>query len=231
MPTHSFQQGSGFKVTGGTGGVSGGGGLAGTLTIDEIQSETGSNEAGVQASQIGFANAPTSAGADSHVTLTWKLVGTNQCSLTVEDDSVATGETGTSDITASTRPVADRPPLLNNFEGATEEHYRYTASNTITKLKMDYEGVSITNAGGVAVPLRTLATNGIGTGSNSSGWITSSLSTGITLDIQQIISSLSDDIKTHVCDGIVKLYAGDSSNEGLLKQFRLRVYTHAVSTY
>ena len=231
MPTHSFNQGSGFKVTGGTGGVSGSGGPAGTLTIDEIQSETGSNEAGVQASQIGFANAPTNAAADSHATLKWKLVGTNQCSLTVEDDSSATGETGTSDITASTRPVAVRPPTLNNFEGATEEHYRYTASNTITKLKMDYEGVSITNASGVTVPLRTLATNGIATGSNSSGWITSNLSTGITLDIQQATGNVSNNIKTHVCDGIVKLYAGDSSSEGLLKQFRLRVYTHAISTF
>ena len=68
-------------------------------------------------------------------------------------------------------------------------------------------------------------------GSNSSGWKTSNLSTGITLNIQQLTGTLSDDNKTHVTDGVVKLYAGDSTNEGLLKQFRLRVYTSATSTY
>jgi hypothetical protein len=323
MTTHTFQQGSGFKVTGGTGGVSGGGGgsaPAGTTTIEEIQSETGSNEAGVQASQIGFANAPASAAASSRVTLKWSTLTSTKCSLIVEDDSSASGESGTSDVTASTRPVASRPPTLNNFEDAngfespasysrsspqyyavelyqggaepetfqgpiywngtqiyagsmtpgtvwspnmtyvhtdgltykvgsyqevfnddtyysitrgipTEEHYRFTASNTITKLKMDYEVNTLTTASGVVVPLRTLAGNLISSGSNSSGWITSSLSTGITLNIQQIIGSVSDDLKVHVTDGIVKLYAGDSSNEGLLKQFRLRVYTSATSTY
>ena len=308
-------------TTGGDG-LGGGGGSApaGTTTIEEIQSETGSNEQGVQASQIGFANAPASASASSRVTLKWSTLTSTKCSLTVEDDSSATGEGGTSDITASTRPVASRPPTLNNFEDATgyaspasysrsapryhavelyqggaepetfqgpiywndtqiyagsftpgsgwspndtyvhtdgftykvgsyqevynddtyysitrgipiEEHYRFTASNTITKLKMDYEVNTLTNASGVAVPLRVLGSGGISSGSNSSGWITSNLSTGITLNIQQIIGSLSDDIKVHVTDGIVKLYAGDSTNEGLLKQFRLRVYTSATSTY
>lgn len=324
MPTHVFNSGAGIGAqVGEAGGVSGGGGgsaPAGTTTIEEIQSETGSNETGIQASQVGFANAPSSAAATSHVTLKWSLLGSDKCQLIVEDDSSASGEAGTSDITASTRPVASRPPTLNNFEDATgyeafqysrggtryhavelyqggaepetfqgpiywngtqiyagsstpgtgwntnqtyydstsgltykvgsfqevynddtyysitrgiptEEHYRFTASNTIIKLKMDYEVNTLTNAGGATVPLRTLDSNIIVSGSNSSGWITSNLSTGITLDIQQVIGSLSDDSKTHATDGIVKLYAGDSSNEGLLKQFRLRVYTSATSTY
>jgi len=329
MPTHVFNSGAGIGAqVGEAGGVSGGGGgsaPAGTTTIEEIQSETGSNEQGVQASQVGFANAPSSAAASSRVSLIWKLVGSNQCQLRVEDDSSASGESGTSDLTNSTRPVASRPPLLNDFSDATgdsdspqynrslstysygvkevnyvdgegfndtargdiyynsvkvydagfvmgstwsvgdsvpgdndnytyrvgayqevynsdeyyavirevpnEEHYRFTTTNTCTKLKMDYEINTLTNASGVTVPLRTLAGNVLASGSNSSGWITSSLSTGITLNIQQIISSLSDDSKTHATDGIIKLYAGDSSNEGLLKQFRLRVYTSATSTY
>ena len=328
MPTHVFNSGAGIGAqVGETGGVSGGGGgtaPAGTTTIEEIQSETGSNEQGVQASQIGFANAPSGASASSRVSLIWNA-GSTTCHLYVEDDSGATGESGTSDLSASTRPVASRPPLLNDFSGATgdseseqynrslstysygvkevnyvdgegfndtargdiyynsvkvydagfnmgstwsvgdsvpgdsdnytytvgsyqevyngdeyyavirgvpaEEHYRFTTTNTVTKLKMDYEVNTLTTASGVTVPLRTLAGNPMTSGSNSSGWITSGLNTGITLNIQQLTGVLSDDTKVHVTDGVVKLYAGDSTNEGLLKQFRLRVYTTATSTY
>ncbi len=324
MPTHSYNQGSGFKVTGGTGGVSGGAGTppAGTLTVDEIQSETGSNEQGIQASQIGFANAPLTAGATSDMAIQWKVSG-NRCSLIVSDDSSSSGEIGTSDITATTRPVADRPPLLNNFEDANgyeaeqysrtgtkyyavtlqqggvepetfrgpiyynnveivgtnstpgliwstgqtygphsdgytyqvgsyqqvynddtyyaitrgipkEEHYAYTMTNTPTKLKMDYEIATLTNAGGIVTPLRNMIysqVDQLASGSNSSGWITTNLTTGIKIDIHQIIPAFADDTATHLCDGIVKLYAGDGTDEGLLKQFRLRVYTTATSTY
>lgn len=329
MPTHVFNSGAGIGAqVGETGGVTGGGGgtaPAGTTTIEEIQSETGSNEQGVQASQIGFANAPLGASASSRVSLIWKA-GSNACQLFVEDDSAATGESGTSDVTSSTRPVASRPPLLNDFSDATgdagspqynrsggssysygvkevnyvdgegfndtargdiyynsvkvydagfvmgstwsvgdsvsgdsdnytytvgayqevynsdeyyavirsvpnEEHYRFTATNTVTKLKMDYEINTLTTAGGAPSPLRNLDGSALASGSNSSGWITSNLSTGITLNIQQLTGVLSDDNKTHVTDGVVKLYAGDSTNEGLLKQFRLRVYTTATSTY
>ncbi len=329
MATHVFNSGAGIGAQAAeAGGVSGGGGTApaGTVTIEEIQSETGSSEQGIQASQVGFANAPSTASASSRVSLIWKRVGTTQCQLKVEDDSSASGEAGTSDITASTRPVAVRPPLLNNFEDATgdysayqhnsstyyyreqnytdgegfvdtyyaaewnnaglgtggsafvtgplatgdtfagsdgntyklgnsqgtsgtypndsedwaiaqleapsEEHYRFTTTNTCIKLKMDYEIDTVQDASGATVPLRNLQGSQMSSGSNSSGWITTNLSTGITLNIQQIIfPAISDDTKTHITDGVVKLYAGDSTNEGLLKQFRLRVYTYAVSTY
>lgn len=324
MPTHSYNQGSGFKVTGGTGGVTGGSGTppAGTTTVDEIQSDTGSNETGIAATQTGFANAPLTAGAQSDMAIQWKVSG-NRCSLIVSDDSSATGEIGTSDITATTRPVASRPPTLNNFEDAsgyeteqysrtgtkyyvvelyqggvepetfrgpiyynnveilatnstpgltwspgqtygphtdgytykvgsyqqvynddtyyavtrgipTEEHYAFTMTNTPTKLKMDYEISTLTNASGQTVPLRTMVPKTpttLSSGTNSSGWITTNLTAGIIIDINQIIPAAADFTATHLCDGIVKLYAGDGTNEGLLKQFRLRVLTTATSTY
>ena len=50
MPTHSFQQGSGFKVTGGTGGISAGNSIAGSVVTEEIRSidDAGSNDLGVR---------------------------------------------------------------------------------------------------------------------------------------------------------------------------------------
>lgn len=112
-----------------------------------------------------------------------------------------------------------------------EEVYRYTTTNTITKLKMDFVADTITTASGTVVPLRTMGVQTLGAGTTSTGWITSNLTTGISWKVQQLTGNVSDDTKTHLTDGTIKLYAGDASNEALLKEFRVRVYTHATSTY
>lgn len=326
MATHVFNAGAGIGAqVGATGGVTGNGGVAGTTTIDEIieLDDGGSNVLGISYEQIGFANAPSSASASSRASLIWKLVGTTQCQLRVQDDSSASGEIGTSDFAATYRPIADRPPTLNSFEGATgdysayqynsstyyyraqnytdgegfvdtyyvaewnnvglgngnafvsgplttgntfvggdgntyklgpsqgttgtfpntaedwsiaqldpdEEHYRYTTSNNVTALKMDFNVTSIVTNSSSTAPLRTLNGSGIGLGVNSTGWVTSNLATGISLDITQLTGNVSDELRTHTIDGIVKLYAKTASEEGLLKEFRLRVHTTANSTY
>jgi hypothetical protein len=123
MPTHSFQQGSGFKVTGGTGGISAGNSIAGTVVTEEIRSidDAGSNDLGVRWLQIGFANAPGNCAATADGSIKWFRSGTNGLRITVTDDSSATGETGTSDSTYSNRPAASGSPATNSFEGATGE--------------------------------------------------------------------------------------------------------------
>jgi|SaaInlV_125m_DNA_1040241.scaffolds.fasta_scaffold01405_5 hypothetical protein len=137
MPTHLLQLGPGMAASSGTGGVSGGGGsgtLAGTTTIEEVRSvddSGGSTDLGISYSQVGFSNAPSTCSALTDGTVKWHLVGTNKLTLIVSDDSNATGETGTSDITASYRPTAVRPPLLNNFEDADGyEAFQYARAGT-----------------------------------------------------------------------------------------------------
>jgi hypothetical protein len=138
MPTHLLQLGPGMAASSGTGGVSGGGGgtgtLAGTTTIEEVRSvddSGGSTDLGISYAQTGFSNAPLTCSALTDGTIRYYLVGTNKLTIRVSDDSNATGESGTSDITASTRPLAVRPPLLNNFEDADGyEAYQYSRSGT-----------------------------------------------------------------------------------------------------
>ena len=96
---------------------------------------------------------------------------------------------------------------------------------------MDFVADTITTASGTIVPLRTLGSNQIGAGTTSSGWVTSNLTTGISWKVIQLTGNVSDDSKLHLTDGTIKLYAGDASNEALLKEFRVRVYTQATSTY
>ena len=55
---------------------------------------------------------------------------------------------------------------------------------TITAIKMKVNVTSMSNTAGSVAPLRTLAGSAISAGANDSGWITSNLGTGITLDIQ-----------------------------------------------
>ena len=55
---------------------------------------------------------------------------------------------------------------------------------TITAIKMKVNVTSMSNTAGSVAPLRNLAGSAISAGANDSGWITSNLGTGITLDIQ-----------------------------------------------
>mgnify|MGYP001564640286 CR=1 FL=1 len=55
---------------------------------------------------------------------------------------------------------------------------------TITAIKMKVDVTTATHTNGAVAPLRTLAGTQLTSGSNDSGWITSNLDTGITMDIQ-----------------------------------------------
>jgi len=57
-------------------------------------------------------------------------------------------------------------------------------AGTITAIKMKVNVSAMTNTAGSVAPLRNLAGTPLVSGSNDSGWITSNLSDGITLDIQ-----------------------------------------------
>ena len=134
MATHAFQQGSGFKVTGGTGGVSGGGsGLTGTTVIDETRNQDdngGSNQIGIYVVQTGFANAPSSASANSRFGLRFYRSGTSSLKIDLTDDSSASGQAGTSDIARSNRPNAAGSPTTNSFAGATGDYISQYNSGT-----------------------------------------------------------------------------------------------------
>lgn len=134
MATHAFQQGSGFKVTGGTGGVSGGGsGLTGTTVIDETRNQDdngGSNQIGIYVVQTGFANAPSSASANSRFGLRFYRSGTSSLKIDLTDDSSASGSAGTSDIARSNRPAAAGAPTTNSFAGATGDYISQYNSGT-----------------------------------------------------------------------------------------------------
>ena len=133
MATHAFQQGSGFKVTGGTGGVSGGGsGISGTTITDEIRNIDdggGSNLTGISVTQTGFANAPLTASAFTDFGIRFYRSGTSSLRIEVTDDSSASGEAGTSDTSYSNRPSAAGAPSTNSFAGAAGDYVtRYNTS-------------------------------------------------------------------------------------------------------
>lgn len=134
MATHAFQQGSGFKVTGGTGGVSGGGGgITGTTVTDEIRNiddNGGSNLTGVSVVQTGFANAPNTASAFTDFGIRFYRSGTSSLRIIVTDDSSASGEAGTSDLSRSFRPAAAGAPSTNSFAGATGDYITRYNTNT-----------------------------------------------------------------------------------------------------
>ena len=99
---------------------------------------------------------------------------------------------------------------------------------TITAIRMKVTVSAMTNTAGSVAPLRTLAGTPLASGSNDSGWITSNLSDGITLDIQHkpTTATTPSDNATYTFVAEVELWARASGvSDTKLKDFGMSATT------
>lgn len=125
MTTHVFQQGSGFKVTGGTGGIT-----SGTVVTDYLRDE--SVGIAVQNAVSVLSNAPGGTDADNDFQLNFSGTATT-AKITAQDDASGSGDFVT--ITAT----SVGPDGTLDYEGATGEYGTQTYSSGVTEWYEEYE--------------------------------------------------------------------------------------------
>ena len=99
---------------------------------------------------------------------------------------------------------------------------------TITAIKMKVNVTSMSNTAGSVAPLRNLAGSQLSSGANDSGWITSNLGTGITLDIRHAPNDASSPAgnAVYAFNAEVELWARASGvSDTKLKDFKVLVNT------